>query len=246
MRPFFLTFSCLFLFVGQIFASFLDEQLTYSRVRKAYNEKKEIIADRLSELSLRTNDFQVMIKAYKYEQRLKIFVKSGVAAGKWKVYRSYPFCWTSGDLGPKRKQGDYQIPEGYYHLNHFNPYSTFELSLGVSYPNRADRIKSTASDKGGAIYIHGGCATIGCIPIENEPIREVYVLCVLAKSYGQSTIPIHIFPFEYSKEKMEVATRQYPEHASFWENLFEAEIIFGKDSTQAKILIDKSGNYYMP
>jgi len=41
----------------------------------------------------------------------------------------------SGKLGPKRQQGDMQIPEGFYHISGFNPASNFYLSLRINYPN---------------------------------------------------------------------------------------------------------------
>ncbi len=46
----------------------------------------------------------------------------------------------AGTLGPKRMQGDYKVPEGFYYINEFNPKSSFHLSLGLNYPNASDRI----------------------------------------------------------------------------------------------------------
>ena len=228
------------------YASFLDDQLKYSRVKTAYQEKKPIIQEKLSSMDLSLNNVNVMIKAYKYEQIVKIYVKSKTAATKWTVYKTFPFNCSSGELGPKRMEGDYQIPEGYYHVNHFNPYSNFLLSLGVSYPNRSDKIKSTASKKGGAIYMHGGCATIGCIPIEDEPIKEVYIISVLAKNNGQGKIPLHIFPFEYSEDKMSSAVKLYPEHEVFWTNLYSIEKKFDESMIAPKVgITSTSGDYYV-
>lgn len=220
----------------------MDEQLQYSRVKSAYTEKKPIIQQKLSSMDLTLNNVNVMIKAYKYEQIVKVYVKKS-SAEVWNLYHTYPFYCTSGELGPKRQEGDYQIPEGYYHVNHFNPYSSFVLSLGVSYPNKADRIKSSAQRKGGAIYLHGGCATIGCIPIEDEPIKEVYVLSVLGKNNRQSKIPIHIFPFEYSTEKFESAIRLFPEHEDFWTNIYAIEKTFDETKKAPKVGVNAEGDY---
>jgi len=41
----------------------------------------------------------------------------------------------------KRRFGDEQVPEGFYELDWFNPQSNFYLSLNVSYPNAADRVR---------------------------------------------------------------------------------------------------------
>jgi len=226
------------------YASFIDEQLKFSRVRQAYKEKKPVITEKLQSMDLELNNFQVMIKAYKYEQTVKVYVKKKTEE-RWRQYKSYRFNCTSGELGPKRAQGDYQIPEGYYHVMHFNPYSNFLLSLGVSYPNKADKLNSDARDKGGAIYMHGGCATIGCIPIEDGPIKEVYMLAVLGKDNGQSRVPIHIFPFEYSEEKMTSACKNYPEHKDFWENIYEIEKKFDATKIAPQVGIGNDGLYHI-
>ena len=226
-------------------ASFLDEQLVYSRVRDAYKSKKDTIEAQLTALGLSRSNFQVMVKAYKYEEKVRVFVKSKTAK-KWMIYQTLSICSNSGTLGPKRMQGDMQVPEGYYSINHFNPYSNFHLSLGISYPNKSDKMKSTAKDKGGAIYMHGNCVTIGCIPIQDEPIKEIYILCVLAKTAGQVNIPINIFPFDYTEEKWAVAKIKFPEHTDFWANIFEGEKKFQVDSIQPSVLINTTGDYYIP
>ncbi|UKN01792.1 L,D-transpeptidase family protein [Paracrocinitomix mangrovi] len=226
------------------YASFLDDQLKYSRVKSAYTEKKPIITEKLTNMDLKLNNVNVLIKAYKYEQKVKIYVKHKDST-VYKLYDQFIFNCTSGDLGPKRTEGDFQIPEGFYHVNHFNPYSNFHLSLGVSYPNKSDKLKSTAKKKGGAIYMHGGCASIGCIPIEDEPIKEVYVLSVLAKNSGQSQIGIDILPFEYTKSKFDSAVLLYPDHKDFWANLFEIEKTFDATKKESKIGVKENGDYYI-
>ena len=104
----------------------------------------------------------------------------------------------SGTMGPKRMEGDYQVPEGFYHINEFNPNSNYHLSLGINYPNASDRILSDSLKPGGSIFIHGNCVSAGCIAITDEPIEELYVLASEAKNQGQEFIPVHIFPVRYS------------------------------------------------
>lgn len=83
----------------------------------------------------------------------------------YKKLITYKICAKSGHLGPKRRQGDRQVPEGFYHINHFNPNSNYHLSLMINYPNASDKIKSQAPNPGGNICIHGSCVTIGCLPM---------------------------------------------------------------------------------
>ena len=109
----------------------------------------------------------------------------------------------SGSIGPKRFEGDFQVPEGFYHINEFNPNSNYHLSLGINYPNASDKILSDSAKPGSAIYIHGNCVSTGCLAIADEPIEEVYVLTSYAKDGGQEFIPVHIYPVKFNQKKSE-------------------------------------------
>jgi hypothetical protein len=98
-------------------------------------------------------------------------------------------------------QGDYQVPEGFYYINEFNPNSTYYLSLGLNYPNPSDKILSDIEHPGGDIYIHGSCVTVGCIPVTDKQIDEIYITAAYAKNNGQDYIPVHIFPIRYSNKR---------------------------------------------
>jgi hypothetical protein len=54
---------------------------------------------------------------------------------------------------------------------------------------------------GGDIYIHGSCVTVGCIPVNDQQIEEIYILAAHAKNAGQDFIPVHIFPIRYSNKR---------------------------------------------
>ena len=119
---------------------------------------------------------EIILVAFKEERVLQVYSRdyNGV-----KLLKEYPFTAFSGELGPKLKEGDKQIPEGIYEVEYLNPNSSFYLSIKVSYPNEFDKSKtelSNIADMGGDIFIHGKSATIGCIPIGDEAIEEVFVL----------------------------------------------------------------------
>ncbi len=110
-----------------------------------------------------------------------------------RLWESHPFTARSGKPGPKRQQGDGQIPEGIYTVAGLNPDSSYHLSLRVSYPNADDQERARAAgivDPGGDIYIHGKDASIGCIAIGDRAIERVFYAA--AKCGG--TIPIVIAP----------------------------------------------------
>jgi hypothetical protein len=127
-----------------------------------------------------------------------------------------------GRVERPRRFGDVQVPEGFYELDWFNPQSNFYLSMHISYPNAADRILGLRTNPGGDIMLHGDCITIGCIPITDDGIKEVYWLGVLVRSSGQRHLPIHIFPARLSAEGLRsLAADQHPDDAtlSFRSNL---------------------------
>ena len=109
----------------------------------------------------------VYIRSFKYDAQLEVWVKNE-AKEKYKLFKTYKVCMQSGTMGPKRLQGDYQVPEGFYYINEFNPHSNYHLSLGLNYPNASDRILSDSFRPGGNIYIHGSCVSVGCIPVTDD------------------------------------------------------------------------------
>jgi hypothetical protein len=112
----------------------------------------------------------------KRERRLEAWAPAG---GSWRLLRSYAVLAASGSPGPKRREGDLQVPEGVYRLTTFNPNSSYHLSVRVDYPNGDDRRAAEAEGRshlGGDIYIHGRSVSIGCLAIGDEGIEELYVL----------------------------------------------------------------------
>jgi hypothetical protein len=120
-------------------------------------------------------------------------------------------------------EGDYQVPEGFYFINEFNPRSNYYLSLGLNYPNPSDKLLSDTFKPGGDIYIHGSCVTVGCIPVTDQQIDELYILAAHAKNNGQDFIPVHIFPIRYNNPKsaayLETLTRTNSELKTFAKTL---------------------------
>lgn len=191
-----------------------------------------------------TNSLKIFIRGFKQEAELEVWVKSNKNSS-YQLYETYPICSSSGNLGPKRCQGDGQVPEGFYHVSVFNPFSNYLLSLGVSYPNASDNIFDCKRDKGGAIMIHGNCVTIGCIPITDDKIREVYVLAVEARNAGQQNIPIHLFPARLSTDKLAILKKEYTDAATqkLWDNLKEGYDKFETSKLVPDVSIDAKGKY---
>ena len=223
---------------------FKQEQLEHQRVKQAVDEKRPWIEHLLHIHQIDTDSFDLLIRAFKFEEDVELWAKNRDTE-QYTQIASYKFCSNVGSLGPKRRQGDLQIPEGIYSLSKFNPNSNYHLSLKVNYPNKADSLKGYRYDLGGMIFIHGGCNTIGCIPITDDKIKEVYVAAYLAHASGQEDIPIHIYPARLSLENLGYLKAAGPsdELWSFWSALGTAYQLFEQEHRIPRMLISGTGEY---
>jgi len=225
-------------------SDFKRDQRRYPRYRAAVEEKQAALIDRFERLGIAYPPTHVLLVAYKQERQLELWLRSQPEQ-KMILFETYAFCESSGVLGPKRRQGDLQIPEGYYWVDRFNPASNFWLSLGINYPNRSDRILGTAKDLGGDIFIHGACVTIGCIPITDDKIKELYLLAVEARHAGQARIPVYIFPARLETENLEKLIAAHPMHRALWQNLAEGYRRFQATRQPLEYRIDEQGRYQL-
>lgn len=226
---------------------FLKRQLRYPRVRQAFERKSETV-----EAILDGRDVAdlggIFFRVFKREQELELWVRES-GAERFTLLKSYPVCAVSGELGPKRRQGDLQVPEGFYDIDIFNPASRYHLSMRVNYPNRVDRRRSEGDTPGGDIYIHGGCATIGCVPVTDEYIEELYLVAAAARDAGQRRIPVHIFPTRLDADGLEWLEKSFGnnrEEMAFWRNLGEGYRSFEATRVVPRIGYDGSRYTFAP
>lgn len=225
-------------------SNFLAEQKKYKRVRVAINEKEKLLVDGLIKHNIKSNELNILLVAYKGE--VELYAKRQKDESYCKL-RTYAICYSSGKLGPKRRQGDYQVPEGFYFIDRYNPASNFYLSLGLNYPNTSDKIKSKASNLGGDIFIHGNCVSIGCLPMTNDKIKEIYWYAIQARNNGQRKIPVYIFPFKMTDKNFQKYTVRYLNNSKlidFWMNLKAGYNLFNKDKRELKISYTNQGDYW--
>lgn len=185
---------------GQASSTFSVYQKSFKRPGESFAKYESLIKTLFKLKDLNWPSKYIYIRSFKFDSQLEVWAKNTMKE-PYKLVKIFKVCALAGTLGPKRFEGDYKVPEGFYYINHFNPNSSYYLSLGLNYPNASDRILSDQIKPGGDIYIHGGCATVGCIPIKDEQIAELYVLASGAKSAGQDFIPVHVFPIRYDVQK---------------------------------------------
>ncbi|WP_072037625.1 L,D-transpeptidase family protein [Flavihumibacter sp. ZG627] len=225
---------------------FAESQRNFPRVNDILRKKEDTLAKQFREKGLQWPAKYIYLRSFKYDSQLEVWVK-GEAGKPFQHFKTYKVCAMAGTLGPKRMEGDFQVPEGFYHINEFNPRSEFHLSLGLNYPNASDRYLSDAIQPGGDIYIHGSCVTTGCIPIMDAQIEELYVLATHAKSQGQDFIPVHIFPVRFnvkrSTEYLNRYVRDFSDYTPLATSLKEVFYYFEKYKKIPVILVNNKGEY---
>lgn len=155
----------------------------------------------------------IFIRAFKEERELELWIKE---EDKFTLFKTYPIAGTSGLLGPKLREGDRQIPEGFYFVGpkQMNPQSDFHLSFNIGYPNAFDKAHNRT---GSFIMIHGSDVSVGCLAMTDSKIEEIYTLADAAFKGGQNFFRVHLFPFRMSDESIQL--RKDHRWYSFWENL---------------------------
>ena len=217
------------------------------RAQVAQQRQESKIRTRLDQLALSSSSVQVFFRILKEDARFEVWV-SDATHPEFQLYQSWTICAASGNVGPKRVSGDLQVPEGYYVIDRFNPASAFYLSIGLDYPNRADRFFSDPQRPGGDIFIHGGCASIGCIALTDAVIEQVYVLAALARRHGQVSLPVLIVPTQLDHAGLDALKRRFAgktELLHFWHNLAAIDQAFLTTRRPPPRVVTDHGRYWV-
>lgn len=170
-----------------------------------------------------TEQQPIFIRIFKAESELEIWKQR--EDGYYHLFKSYPICHWSGELGPKRRQGDKQAPEGFYTVNKYqlNPNSKFHLSFDLGYPNAFDQAHDRTGD---FLMVHGKCKSAGCYAMTDAIMEEIYALAREAFAGGQEKFHVHAFPFRMTDENMaryiNVKGQGRNPNLPFWQTLKQA------------------------
>lgn len=224
--------------------SFEDIQKTFTRVKDVYERKEELVKMKCRSLDIPEEAFgKVFIRVFKMECVMEVWVEK--PDGKYIKFKEFNIYAMSGLLGPKRIEGDHQVPEGFYYINEFNPQSNYYLSLGINYPNESDRKLSTTTRLGNDIFIHGAQCSAGCMAMSNYYIEDIYMCAVKAHSNGQDKIPVEIFPFKMTSANMAYYNqfKPYKQFAGFWNNLRKGYQFFERTNRVPDVSVGENGQY---
>lgn len=158
----------------------------------------------------------VLVRIFKKESELEVWKRDH--SGKYALLKTYPMCRWSGQLGPKKREGDRQAPEGFYSVvpELMNPRSQFYLSFNLGYPNSLER---SLGYTGSALMVHGACTSAGCFAMTDNGVAEIYALAREAFSGGQKNFQVQALPFRMTPENM--AKHRNNPNIAFWRNLKE-------------------------
>jgi murein L,D-transpeptidase YafK len=244
----FILFSLLTISSAAAFAQSSYGPKLVLKTSDGYSKMEDSIKKQFEKQNLSWPPQEMYIRSFKYDRQLEVWVK-GDSKEPFKLFKTYKVCQQSGATGPKRVEGDYQVPEGFYYINEFNPNSNYHLALGLNYPNSSDKILSDPNRPGSAIYIHGNCVSTGCIPLTDGPIEELYFIAGTVKTQGQEFIPVHVFPVRYNNKKsmefLQTAMKDNEMLQHFNTNIKEVYDFFEIKRLLPIIMVNKKGEYVM-
>jgi murein L,D-transpeptidase YafK len=144
----------------------------------------------------------------------------------------YPICRWSGELGPKKVEGDRQAPEGFYSITPglMNPNSNYFLAINIGFPNAYDRANGYS---GGFLMIHGDCSSRGCYAMTDAQIGEIYSLAREAFLGGQKEFQIQAYPFRLTPANL--ARHRTNPNMAFWTMLKEGNDHFEVTHQEPKV-----------
>jgi murein L,D-transpeptidase YafK len=180
----------------------------------------------------------ILLRVFKEEAELEVWKQD--TTGHFQIFKSYPICRWSGDLGPKLHQGDRQTPEGFYSITPklMNPNSNFYLAINTGFPNAFD--KSNDRD-GNFLMIHGDCSSSGCYAMTDEQIGEIYALARDSLLGGRPSFQVQAYPFRLTPTNL--ARHRTNPHMDFWKMLKIGNDHFETTHLQPKV--DVCGRRYV-
>lgn len=193
------------------FALLLALILPSGAITAGPDEGVEVVLERLSErmddtlqrrFALAGVDYppeRIQLIALKQSRRLELWAYQ---EGHWHYVHDYPVFAASGESGPKLREGDKQVPEGFYRIVELNPNSHFHLSMKLNYPNAFDWVQAMREGRerpGSNIFIHGSAWSTGCLAVGNRYVEELFYL---VGKVGPEQAGVLIVPYDFRRREV--------------------------------------------
>lgn len=174
----------------------------------------------------------ILVRIFKEESQLEVWKEN--RQGKYALLETYDICAWSGELGPKKVEGDRQSPEGFYTIYpaQMNPNSDYYLAFNLGYPNAYD---ASLGRTGSFLMVHGDCSSRGCYAMTDEQIAEIYALGREAFRGGQRAFQVQAYPFRMTPENM--AAHHGDPNMPFWTMLKEGYDHFEVTHQEPKVAV---------
>lgn len=225
--------------------TFLNYQMSFDRVKNAMAKHEGAIKKMFEDNGIKYPCANILYRGFKASNDLELWARNSTS-DTFVMIKKYKICALSGILGPKRYEGDKQVPEGFYFISDFNPKSNYHLAMLVNYPNYSDMVEGNKEHPGGDIYIHGACMTVGCLPMTDPIIEEIYITSMISRTHGELNIPVQIFPIRYNQKSLDYIGKEYKnelDKQKFWVNIKRAYDYFEATHKTLPVMYDENGNY---
>lgn len=188
----------------------------------------------LAEIAAKNMDKESPILARIFKEEAEMEIWKQTRDGQYALLKTYPICRWSGDLGPKKKEGDRQAPEGFYTITpgQMNPASNYYLAFNTGFPNTYDRAHGYT---GSELMVHGDCSSRGCYAMTDAQIQEIYALARESFFGGQKAFQLQAMPFRMTALNM--AKHRNSPHFAFWKMLKEGYDNFEATKQEPKVAV---------
>ncbi len=188
----------------------------------------------LADIAAKNMDKESPILARIFKEEAEMEIWKQTRDGEYALLKTYPICRWSGDLGPKKKEGDRQAPVGFYTITpgQMNPASNYYLAFNTGFPNTYDRAWGYT---GSELMVHGDCSSRGCYAMTDEQIQEIYALARESFFGGQKAFQLQAMPFRMTALNM-AKHRNNPNFA-FWRMLKEGYDHFEASKQEPKVAV---------
>jgi len=227
-------------------SDFKSKQLKYENAQIAYSQKEQTIKHLLEQKNIDYSTLEILIRVIKSEEIVELWAKDRIRNHHFKLIKTYAICITRNlEIGDTLRGTDLLIPESFYYVAHFYPFSPYFARLEINFPNESDHLRGRT---GGDIAIHGSCFSTYCTPLTDEDIKELYIFAVEAKSKGQEYVPVHNYPARMDDTSFKLLTSkpQYSKDTAriaLWKNMKEYYDYFEKNNQLLEFKVDKKGRY---
>jgi murein L,D-transpeptidase YafK len=193
---------------------------------------KEVSPEMLALLQTKNmpKESPILVRVFKEESEVEVWKQD--TTGLFQLLKVYPICRWSGELGPKKVEGDRQAPEGFYTITPglMNPNSNYYLAINMGFPNAYDKANGFT---GGFLMIHGDCSSRGCYAMTDEQIGEIYSLARESFLGGQKQFQIQAYPFRMTPANL--ARHRTNPNMAFWKMLKEGNDHFEVTHMEPKV-----------